>query len=251
MTSRTLLQLLSGPSGVPGEHGFTLTGVAREGGGLCRVMLRRMEPWHRYPDPRIVSHEWDVRVYAKLDSAFAVLPDMTVADLERLEEDYVFPDGAEELGRLALNGDPVYDRAVVWARRVTGAPELPQPAAVSPYMIPVRYKASEALSVRGAALPMGRSTPPMRPIVPLTKEALRPQYLSGAPTSTAGAAAPAAAARRVAVPRPAAPTAAPTPRPATPPARPAAPDVKPPSRANLTERLQTLRSQAGEGEEEN
>lgn len=253
MTTRTLLQLLAEPSGVPGELGFTLTGIAREGQGLCRVLLRRLDPWHRNLNPRIRSSEWDVRVYAKLDSAFSLLPDLTVSDLARLEEDYVFPDGGEALAGLALNGDPVHDRAVVWARHVTGAPELPAPPAVSPVMIPVRYKAAEALSVRGAAIPLGRSTPPMRPILPLSKDALRPQYLGGGSPSAAPArpvpartaAAPAAAAV------PAAPQAPAPPRPAMPPAAGGASPVAPPSRAALTERLQTLRSKAADstGEE--
>lgn len=240
MTTRTLLQLLPGPNGVLGEQGFTLTGVAKEGHGLCRVSLRRVDAWHRYLDPRMLSEDWDVRVYTKMDSAFALMPDYTVVDLESLEEFYEFPDGGERLAELALNGDPVHDRAVVWARRVTGAPELPAPAPVDPANIDLRYTKQTVASAKPTLMPLGRSTPPMQPIRPFSANLLAPQNVSGgasgAPEAAAKPARPAPSARPAAGP-PA----------AGPPSRPAPPT--PAGRSDLADRLRSIREKSGEGEE--
>lgn len=237
MTTRSLLQLNAGSTGVIGERGFTLTGVAREGRGLCRVALRRMDAWHRNPDPRILSEDWDLRIYTKTDSAFVLMTTFTVQDLEQLEEDYAFPDGREVLAEISLNGDPVHDRVLVWARRVTGAPDLPAPAPVTPANIEVRYSAQSAGEVAPTLMPLGRSTPPMQPIRAFSPGLLRPQHVNEAPTNGAPArpaTGAATAAPRVPA-RPASPAAAG--RPAAPP-RPAGP----PGAASLTERLQALKS---------
>ena len=122
MIARSNLQLLSAAGGQPGSIGFKLTGKAREGEGLCRIWLRKGEPWDRYLDPRVRSDAWDVRAYRRLDSAFAVFEEFTLSTLDDIANDYDFPN-ADGLGALALNGDPIHDHVLRWARSVTGAPE--------------------------------------------------------------------------------------------------------------------------------
>jgi hypothetical protein len=130
MSSKRSLQLLSRPGGSPGELGFKLTAEAREGDGLLRVWLRRVEAWDRNLDPRVDSPDWDVRCYRWQDSAFALQTELTVRDLATLEGDYRFPTLAS--AQLpADNGDPVHDAVVIWARRVT-APAPPTAADVAP-----------------------------------------------------------------------------------------------------------------------
>jgi len=136
---RSHLQLLAPAGQRPGVSGFKLTGTALDGHGLCRVWLRRKDPWDRYLDPRIRSDVWDVRAYRKLDSAFAVIEEFTLASLDEMATTFAFPERPEGLDTLALNGDPIHDFVVGWARRVTGldaaapAPEpTPEPAAPAP-----------------------------------------------------------------------------------------------------------------------
>ena len=127
---RSHLQLLAPAGQRPGVSGFKLTGAALDGHGLCRVWLRRKDPWDRYLDPRVRSEVWDVRAYRKLDSAFAVMEEFTLASLDEMATTFAFPERPEGLDTLALNGDPIHDFVVSWARRVTGldaAAPAPEP----------------------------------------------------------------------------------------------------------------------------
>lgn len=254
MKTRSLLQLYSGPSGSPGEHGFRLTGRAKAGDGLCRVQLRFMEPWHRYPDPRLRSSTWDLRVYTRTDAAFELENDLTAEGLEKLVDVYEFPDGATALANLEPNGDPVHDRVLAWARKATGAPEVPAPTDINPAQLAVRYKKAEAKTVEIPRIPVGRPLPPGQSPLYLNAEST-PLTSSGI---VAGNAAPAAPTPRAAAKQPAARPAA---NPAAPKAAPSAPSagtvpatgVKPPlpakgapakSRQSLTERLSAIREQS-------
>lgn len=211
---------------------------------MCRIWLRKLDPWHRYLNPRMGSHDWDCRVYIKSDSAFALQSEMTVNDLDSLEEAYSFPNGADGLAALALNGDPVHDRVVVWARKVTGAPELPAPATVSPVQIPVRYSASTAVTAKGEAVPPGRPAPPMQPLRPFSPALVKPAPV--APSAAVAQSAPASAGSPSAAARPA-PAAAPPRAAVPPPARPSMPPPVSAARPDLSERLQAMRKSA-EGE---
>lgn len=112
------LQLLTSPGGAPGDLGFKLTGSAREGRGLCRVWLRRIEPWDRYPDPRGTSDTWDVRVFVRRDCAFVLQEQLGVRELAGLGDAWDFETHADALRQIVPNGDPVHDAAVAWARSV-------------------------------------------------------------------------------------------------------------------------------------
>lgn len=261
MKTRSLLQLYSGPSGTPGEHGFRLTGRAKAGDGLCRVQLRYMEPWHRYPDPRLRSTTWDLRVYTRADAAFELDGDLTADGLEALIDDYEFPDGADELATLQMNGDPVHDRVLAWARKATGAPEVPAPTDINPAQLAVRYKKAEAKTVEIPRIPAGRPLPPGQ----------SPLYLNAEskPLTSSGIAADNRTPKVPGTPAVPTPRATPTQPAARPPANPAAskaapsapaagkPSVKPPlpakggagaSRQSLTERLSAIREQSEKSE---
>lgn len=118
MTPKGRIQLLSSPGGTPGDLGFKMTGHAREGAGLCRVWLRRSEPWERYLDPREAPSAWDVRVSVKSDSAFVLRDDLNARNLEELEEAWSFPDDPATAAYLTPNGDPVHDRVIAWAKKM-------------------------------------------------------------------------------------------------------------------------------------
>jgi|GEM_PF-4914861 len=249
-----LLQLYSGPSGTAGEHGFRLTGRAKEGAGLCRVQLRHMEPWHRYPSPRIRSTSWDLRVYTRTDAAFVLETELGPDDLDVLQETYEFPDGAQELSALKPNGDLLHDRVLAWARKVTGADALDAPKEINPVLLQVRYKKAEAAQMQIPRIPSGRPLPPgQSPLIlnaehkALQSSGLKPYPAQGAsgagaaqtavPAAPTRPAAPAAAAPAPAAPTPEAPAAvAPPPKPAGPP--------KSPTASSLTQRLQAIREQA-------
>lgn len=120
---------LFGRDGSPlASGGFKLTGEAREGIGFCRVWLRPIEAWDRYENPRIASEHWDVRAYRKLDSAFEYVPEFTLGDLDEMAEHFEFPQVGELFDEIDYNGDPVHDQVLAWARRVTGATKLGEPA---------------------------------------------------------------------------------------------------------------------------
>lgn len=139
MIERNHLQLLNSPADPPGHDGFKLTGTAREGRGLVRVWLRRGEPWNRYLDPRLRSAQWDVRASRRDDSAFMVIPEFTIDDLDGLSEDYAFEADADRLAQLAPNGDPVHDRVLAWAKAAIGAPAdapVTTPAPATPRALP-------------------------------------------------------------------------------------------------------------------
>jgi hypothetical protein len=104
-----------------GSGGFKLTGEAKEGDGFCRVWLRPIEAWDRYDNPRMDSDDWDARAYRKLDSAFEFVPEFTLDDLETMAENFEFPDASDIFQQIEFNGDPVHDRVLAWARKVTGA----------------------------------------------------------------------------------------------------------------------------------
>jgi len=130
MATRRHLQLLHRPGRPPGDDGFKLTVASRDGAGLCRVWLRRSDPWERYLGPQVSSDTWDVRCSIRTDCAFAVVPEFTLEGLETLEERFAFPKQPPGIETLKLNGDPVHDYVVRWAWRVT---ETPEPgAAVAP-----------------------------------------------------------------------------------------------------------------------
>ena len=226
MTSRRYVQLMASGGGAPGSDGFKLTGRAREGAGLCRVWLRRAEPWDRYISPRMSSDQWDVRAYEAADSAFEVIPEFTLATLDRLAEQYTFPGGADELSSIGLNGDPLHDRVVRWARQVTGAPD---PGEVPVYVVPepsVRY--------REGAAPASKPVPSRPAAGPATASAASPAAASPAAASPAAAARPAPPPRRPV-------TAASAPVPA------AAAAGAPSAAADAAERLVALRSRLEAG----
>lgn len=183
MSTHNMLQVFSKQNDAQDAEGFRLTGVAKEGEGLCRVHLRRFEPWHRYHNPRVWSEAWDVRIYTKTDASFTLETELTVADLETLEEDYTFPDGAEGLARLEPIGDPVYDRTLAWARRVTGAGELDVKQDIFPVHLEVRYSKASAKETVIAPIPAGRPTPPFHKVAPIQKTVASPAVKKPAPTS--------------------------------------------------------------------
>lgn len=227
MKTRSLLQLYSGPSGTAGEHGFRLTGRAKDGDGLCRVQLRHMEPWHRYPSPRVRSTIWDLRVYTRTDAAFVLETELGPDDLDVLQETYEFPDGAQALSELKPNGDLVHDRVLAWARTVTGADKVASPTEINPVLLQVRYKKTDAAHVQIPRIPRGRPLPPgQSPLIlnaahkPLSDSGLK----SSAQQTAVSASKDSQAAATSTPPRPAPPKAAPA--------------------SALTERLQAIREQA-------
>lgn len=130
MVPRSHLQLLSLPGQPPGSGGFKLTGTEKDGHGVCRVWLRRVDAWDRYPDPRFDSDEWDVRAYRRTDSAFALIEEFTPASLDDLAERFDFNAPASALAGLKPNGDQVHDRVLAWAKSTLGAADAPAPATV-------------------------------------------------------------------------------------------------------------------------
>lgn len=240
MKTRSLLQLYSGPSGAAGEHGFRLTGRAKEGAGLCRVQLRYMEPWHRYPSPRLRSTTWDLRVYTRTDAGFVLETELGPDDLETLEERYEFPDGAEALSNLQSNGDLVHDRVLAWAQKVTGANAVKAPTEINPVLLDVRYSKAAASSAQLPRIPRGRPLPPGQS--PLVLNSEKKELRGSGLTQPAPAARPASPApNNAAAKKPARP-------PASTPKKPAAPPVKPPAKptSDLSERLSALRKKAEE-----
>ena len=121
MMTPARLQLLQQADAPAGSDGFKLTGHAIEGVGLCRVWLRRSNPWDRYLDPRLQRGAWDVRFYVKLDSAYALDPDFTVRDLDGVLDTWAFDADATALIHLVPNGDPIHDATLAWVRRALGA----------------------------------------------------------------------------------------------------------------------------------
>ncbi|MCB9519821.1 MAG: hypothetical protein H6699_02970 [Myxococcales bacterium] len=136
------LELLRLGAGAPGSAGFKLTGAARDGSGLCRVWLRRKEPWERYLDPRFRSDVWDIRCYTWVDSAFALVAEFTPATLDELAERYEFEADTTGLARLASNGDVVHDTVLSWAKKILGAPAAAatEPALQAPPAAPDRHE---------------------------------------------------------------------------------------------------------------
>lgn len=263
MMTPNLLQLYSGPSGTPGEHGFRLTGRAKTGEGLCRVQLRYMEPWHRYPDPRLRSTTWDLRVYTRAGTAFILDTELTAEGLEKLGEVYEFPDGADALATLQANGDLVHDRVLAWARKVTGAPELAPVTDINPAALGVRYKPAEAATLEIPRIPVGRPQPPGQSPLILNAEATeqknseidtsaRPKTTpTPSVASTPPAARPPASPAADVAPKGALGT---SPTPSTPPKNVGAPSLPPKdgaskSRLSLTERLSAIREQTEKNDE--
>lgn len=246
MKTRSLLQLYSGPSGTAGEHGFRLTGHAKEGDGLCRVQLRYMEPWHRYPSPRLRSTTWDLRVYTRTDAAFVLETEIGPDDLDQLGEIYTFPDGADALAKLSTNGDVVHDRVLAWARKVTGSAALDAPKEINPVHLKVRYQQSDAARLEIPRIPRGRPLPPgQSPLILNAKD----KPLKGSGLQTTPPRVGASANDRGAAATPSAPSA---PKASIPPPK-AAPSSAGPTKpappksggaSALTERLQAIRDQA-------
>lgn len=127
-------EALTSPGGQPGDLGFKLVGRANEGTGMVRVWLRRSDPWARYPDPRFPQSAWDIRMMVRTHNALATQDEFSWERLESLEEAYTFPSAPSGLAALKPNGDPVHDKALAWAKKVTGAgvalpvPQAPVPA---------------------------------------------------------------------------------------------------------------------------
>lgn len=123
------LQLLQPPGGTPGHDGLRLIGRQPSTGALCRIWLRRMLPWERAIDPRRASQSWDLRVFVKSDSAFALQSEFSVRDLDGLLETFAFQQGVAGLGEVSPNGDPLHDAVLSWAHKVTSTgPFAPRPA---------------------------------------------------------------------------------------------------------------------------
>ena len=158
------LQLLASPGGRPGDSGFKLTGVAREGDGLCRVWLRRKQPWDRYIDPRYERGDWDVRCYTREDSAFAYVEDFDFSTLDLLGERYDFNGVGADLRALGPNGDPIYDRVLSWAKRATGATLAPVAPVRASTAAPEPAAPVPAESTAAPALDNGQAAPDTTPV---------------------------------------------------------------------------------------
>lgn len=149
MVPRTNIQLLSTDGGAPGSAGFKLTGSARDGSGLCRIWLRRKEPWNRYLDPRFRSDDWDVRCYRRTDSAFSLVEEFRVDTLDALAEEFAF-EGAGQLAALKPNGDVVHDTVLRWAKSAVGAsPDAPGEV-VAPAEVAAPTETKTVLPLRSA-----------------------------------------------------------------------------------------------------
>lgn len=125
MHARRSVELLQAPEESPGYRGFRMQLRAKEGSGLYQVWLRRLDPWDRPLDPRRKSEVWDLRCSMKTDSAFALVQEFELRDLEALPEDWEMPERPDALGELDLNGDALHDQVVRWAWTVTGWGEGP------------------------------------------------------------------------------------------------------------------------------
>lgn len=185
MVSRSNLQLLSVDGGAPGSAGFKLTGAARDGAGLCRIWLRKGEPWTRYLDPRFRSDDWDVRCYRRLDSAFALVEEFAVETLDDLAAEFDFQ-GDGDIEGLKPNGDVVHDTVLGWAKRTLGAkadapgaisaptPVAPEPETKS--VLPLRTPAPAPVSaVPAASAPAAESEVVPAPVPAAAAPAALPQ----------------------------------------------------------------------------
>lgn len=248
MTTRKYLHVLSRPDGAFGDLGFKLTGVAREGDGLCRVWLRRVDPWDRYLNPRSGSTDWDVRAYTKLDSAFEFVPEFTIDGLAQLAEDYEFPEGADELSQIEAKGDPVHDRVLSWAREVTGAAALdnvPSPTVGEPE---VRYNKDSAVAAKGEHVPAGRTNLPSPAAGPRAGVDMSE---TGSRTGSQGAeSAPAAASKPAAKPAVSGPPATPSAPPAVPAAKASGAPPVPGSGQSLKEKLAAAKTRMNQADAE-
>jgi hypothetical protein len=187
MASPSNLQLLRLDGGAPGSAGFRLTGASREGAGLCRIWLRRKEPWSRYLDPRFRSENWDVRCYRRTDSAFALVEDFSVDTLDVLADEFAF-DGGDAIDGLRPNGDIVHDTVLGWAKSALGAkadapgelsvPAEPEPKHQTNTVLPLRASAASRVSPSPEA-PVAMPVP-SHPVEPTPIEPLDVAELSSA-----------------------------------------------------------------------
>ena len=127
--TRQRFELLQGGGRPAGEDGFRLLGQAIEGVATAQVWLRRIDTWNRYLDPREPEGAWDVRLYIREDSAFALQQEFTLRDLDELGTRFSWPATPAGLAALKPNGDRVYDAVLAWTRRVTGVDVPPAPPA--------------------------------------------------------------------------------------------------------------------------
>ncbi len=194
MVPRSNLQLLSLSGGAPGSAGFKLTGSSREGDGLCRIWLRRKDPWTRYLDPRFRSDDWDVRCYRRTDSAFSLVEDFRVATLDTLAGEFSFE--ADGLGSMKPNGDIVHDTVLAWAKRMLGAPadgagdvvpaEDVAPARETTNAVPVRVAPEPAAAEPATAEPAAAEPAAVEPaaVEPAATEPAATEPAVAEPTGT-------------------------------------------------------------------
>lgn len=123
MNARAMfVELLQKPGEPAGSNGFRLVGRSSDGTSRARLWLRRADTWNRYLDPRLPQGEWDLRLYVRHDSAFALQQDFTLAELDGLKDTWEWPQDDGVLAGLKPNGDRVHDAAIAFAKSVTSPP---------------------------------------------------------------------------------------------------------------------------------
>ena len=179
MVPRSNLQLLSLAGGPPGSAGFKLTGSAPDGGGLCRIWLRRKDPWTRYLDPRFRSDDWDVRCYRRTDSAFSLVEEFRVATLDTLAEEFTFE--GDGIAVMKPNGDIVHDTVLAWAKRVLGTPADGPGDIVPAAEVEPEPETTNAVPVRVAPEPAAEAAPAEEPAAAPADEAASADEPAAAP----------------------------------------------------------------------
>jgi hypothetical protein len=119
MLPRTRIELFEQPGQPAGTAGLRLTGTSPDAGRLARLWLRRLDPWNRNPDPRSLSDTWDLRLFVREDSAFALQQEFAPGDLDALATAWHWPTDDGRLAALSPLGDPLYDRVLAWMQQVT------------------------------------------------------------------------------------------------------------------------------------
>ncbi len=152
MNARAMfVELLQKPGEPVGSNGFRLVGRSTDGESRVRLWLRRADTWNRYLDPRLPQGEWDLRLYVRQDSAFALQQEFSLADLEGLKEAWEWPHDDGALASLQPNGDRVHDAALAFARSVTSPPAPVLPNAEPELPANVEQATSESAEEADAA----------------------------------------------------------------------------------------------------